>query len=149
MKQLEFASHPGNLSLVRNFVRNFVGELRFTALESDLIVLGIDEACTNIMRHAYKEECTHPITLICERLEDGVKIRLRDYGVQSDPELMQGRPLDAVQPGGLGLHLIRRAFDEVNYRLKKRGTELILIKRIAVEEKPVRARKRTSRSSTP
>jgi anti-sigma regulatory factor (Ser/Thr protein kinase) len=33
-----------------------------------------------------------------------------------------------VQPGGLGIHLIRRAFTEVDYKLKKQGTELVLSK---------------------
>jgi anti-sigma regulatory factor (Ser/Thr protein kinase) len=33
-----------------------------------------------------------------------------------------------VQPGGLGIHLIRRAFHQVDYNLKKEGTELVLEK---------------------
>ena len=46
--------------------------------------------------------------------------------MQAEPAQLCGRPLDLVQPGGLGLHLIRRAFDQVDYNLKRRGTELVL-----------------------
>jgi len=37
---------------------------------------------------------------------------------------MKGRSHNMIKPGGLGLYLIRRAFDEVDYVLKRRGTEL-------------------------
>lgn len=128
MKQLEFASHPGNLALVRNFVREFLDEAKFSSLEADLVVLGVDEACTNIIRHAYKHENTHLITLTCEKSAKRICLRLRDYGEQCEPVEMQGRDLGSVRPGGLGLFLMRRAFDEINFKMMKEGTELVLIK---------------------
>ncbi len=125
-RKIEFASHPGNLSLVRVFVREFLGECSLLEHEMNLIVLGLDEACSNIIRHAYNHEETLLITLSCERTGSGVRFRLRDFGKGTDPARMKGRPLDRVKPGGLGLHLIREAFDRVEYNLKKRGTELVL-----------------------
>jgi len=44
---------------------------------------------------------------------------------------MRGRAHNEVKPGGLGLHLIRNAFDKVDYILKPRGTELVLTKKLA------------------
>ena len=41
---------------------------------------------------------------------------------------MRGRSPETVKPGGLGLYLIRNAFDRVDYILKRRGTELVLTK---------------------
>jgi anti-sigma regulatory factor (Ser/Thr protein kinase) len=55
---------------------------------------------------------------------------LRDYGEQVFPHEMKGRSHDMIKPGGLGLHLIRYAFDEVSYIHKRRGTELLLIKKL-------------------
>ena len=43
---------------------------------------------------------------------------------------MQGRSHDLIKPGGLGLHLIRNAFDKVDYVVKSRGTELVLTKKL-------------------
>jgi len=126
--EIEFASHPANLSLVREFVRQFLKPLKFSEMEKDLVILGLDEACTNVIRYAYHHEPDQPICLVCELLEAGVRFRLRDFGTQGDPAKMHGRPLDLVQPGGLGIHLIRRAFHQVDYNLKKEGTELVLEK---------------------
>lgn len=127
-REIEFASHPGNLSLVRDFVRQFLKPLRFTDIEKDLIILGLDEACTNVIRYAYHHQPDQLICLVCEQQAEGVIFRLRDFGAQCEPEKLQGRPLDLVQPGGLGIHLIRKAFDQVDYNLKKEGTELVLAK---------------------
>ncbi|MCE9611975.1 MAG: ATP-binding protein [Chthoniobacter sp.] len=129
--EIEFASHPANLALVRDFVRQFLQPLIFSEMEKDLIVLGLDEACTNIIRYAYDHAPDRLICLVCELLADGVRFRLRDFGNQCEPDKMHGRPLELIQPGGLGLHLIRRAFGQVDYNLKKEGTELVLEKPFA------------------
>lgn len=129
--EIEFASHPGNLSLVRDFVRQFLQGAEFDDMEKDLMVLGLDEACTNVIRYAYKHQPNQLIVLVCERRVDRIVFRLRDFGAQCDASQLQGRPLDLVQPGGLGIHLIRRAFDEVDYNLKKEGTELVLMRKLA------------------
>lgn len=127
-RELEFASHPANLGQVREFIRLFLKPLAFTDLEKDLIVLGLDEACTNVIRYAYLHQPDQPMHLVCEEHDDQVVFRLRDYGTQCDPSKLNGRPLDLIQPGGLGIHLIRRAFSQVDYHLQKQGTELVLSK---------------------
>ena len=134
--EIEFASHPANLSLVRDFIRQFLKTLAFTETEKDLIVLGLDEACTNVIRYAYHHEPDHLIALVCELRSEGVRFHLRDFGMQAEPSKLQGRPLDLVQPGGLGIHLIRRAFDQVDYHLKKEGTELVLSKQFGRKTDP-------------
>ncbi|MDB6153505.1 MAG: putative anti-sigma regulatory factor, serine/threonine protein kinase [Chthoniobacteraceae bacterium] len=128
LREIEFASHPGNLSLVRDFVRQFLIPLRFSEVEKDLIILGLDEACTNVIRYAYDHRADQLISLVCEQRSGGVVFRLRDFGAQCDPCKLKGRPLDLVQPGGLGIHLIRKAFDAVDYQLRTEGTELVLAK---------------------
>ena len=134
-REIEFASHPANLCLVRDFVRQFLKAVAFTDTEKDLIILGLDEACTNVIRYAYHHEPNQLICLLCEYIDSGVRFRLRDYGAQADPSKLQGRPLDLVQPGGLGIHLIKRAFNQVDYNLKKEGTELVLEKHFTPEQK--------------
>src|SRR6266550_1284383 len=109
-RKIEFSSHTGNLALMRNFVREFLNDYRFSEKEQMLMVLGVDEACTNVIRYAYQLRDDQPIALSMEGL--------------------RGRNQDTIKPGGLGLHLIRNAFDEVNYVLKPRGTELVLTKNL-------------------
>ena len=129
-EKLEFSSHTANLAPVRKFVRRFLDRYPFSEKQRLLMVLGVDEACTNIIRYAYELRDDQPIALSMEGLRSCVRMRLRDYGEKTSAETMQGRSHDHVKPGGLGLHLIRNAFDKVDYILKRRGTELVLTKNL-------------------
>jgi serine/threonine-protein kinase RsbW len=133
-KKIEFSSHTGNLALMRSCVRRFLENFPFSERQRALMVLGVDEACTNIIRHAYQLREDQPISLCLEGKTDAVCVRLRDYGKKAPPETMQSRPADLIKPGGLGLHLIRHAFDQVDYILRRRGTELVLTKNLEMRE---------------
>ena len=128
--KLEFTSHTANLALMRNFVRKFLSHHPFSEKQRMLMVLGVDEACTNVIRYAYDLRDDQPIALSVEALNTCVRMRLRDYGEQTPADQMRGRAHNQVKPGGLGLHLIRNAFDKVDYILKPRGTELVLTKNL-------------------
>jgi anti-sigma regulatory factor (Ser/Thr protein kinase) len=129
-KKLEFSSHTANLALMRRRVRQFLGGHKFSEKERLLMVLGVDEECTNIIRYAYELRDDQPIILSMESLRSCVRMRLRDYGEQTLGDKVTARTLGQVKPGGLGLHLIRNAFDKVDYILKPRGTELVLTKNL-------------------
>ena len=109
-------------------IRQFLRSLSFTEAEKDLMVLGLDEACTNVIRYAYGNAEDQLIRLSLERTAEGVRCRLRDYGCPVDASKMNGRQLEVVRPGGLGLHLIRQAFDTARYLRRPKGTELVLTK---------------------
>ena len=128
--KLEFTSHTANLALMRNFVRRFLARHPFSEKQRTLMVLGVDEACTNVIRYAYDLRDDQPIALSVEVLSNCVRVRLRDYGEQKPANKMRGRSHNDVKPGGLGLHLIRNAFDKVDYISKPRGTELVLTKNL-------------------
>src|SRR3989442_13302338 len=128
--KLEFTSHTANLALMRSFGRRFLARHPFSEKEQTLMVLAVDEACTNVIRHAYDLRDDQPIALSVETLRTCVRLRLRDYGEQAPASRWLGRAHNEVKPGGLGLHLIRNAFDKVDYILKPRGTELVLTKKL-------------------
>ncbi|MBA2430933.1 MAG: ATP-binding protein, partial [Chthoniobacterales bacterium] len=65
---------------MRNYVRAFLDGFPFSEKERTLMVLGVDEACTNIIRHAYHLRDDQPIALSMEAKQDCVCMRLRDYG---------------------------------------------------------------------
>src|SRR6266568_9276594 len=129
-RKVEFSSHTANLALLRNCVRDFLNGYPFSERERLLMVLGVDEACTNIIRYAYRLRDDQLIALEMEGSRKGVRMRLRDYGEQVTSREMKGRSHNLIKPGGLGLYLIRSAFDEVDYLVKHRGTELVLTKKL-------------------
>jgi serine/threonine-protein kinase RsbW len=130
-RKLEFSSHAGNLALMRNFVRHFLDNFPISERERTLMVLGVDEACTNIIRHAYGLREDQLIALCCEARSDCVRLRLRDYGNQPSADALRQRRREIIRPGGLGLIIIRNAFDKIDYVLRQRGTELVLTKNLS------------------
>ena len=129
--EIEFVSHPANLCLVRNFVREFLSRIEISEKDKDLMILGLDEACTNVIRYAY-EHCTNKLMVLsCECDGYIVTFRLRDFGAKCSQEKLKGRDLEAIAPGGLGIHLIRTAFTTVDYIHCEEGTELVLGRAIA------------------
>ena len=79
------------------------------------IVTAVDEACQNVIRHAYKGEDVGDIKLTLS-IEDGaLTISLVDWAPPTDPSKVRPRDLDDVRPGGLGTHLIRELMDSVEF----------------------------------
>ena len=127
--KLAFTSDSCQLAEVRRAARAFLTKCGFDECTGELLVLAVDEACTNIIRHAYAHECK-PVRLEMERLRDRVRFVLRDYGRSCSPDRIRSRALEDVRPGGVGVHIIRQAFDYVNYEPRPRGTKLVLEKKL-------------------
>lgn len=127
-QQLEFTSEPSELRRVRQAVREFLQEAGLTDFDAEVVILAIDEACTNVIRHAYhgREGC--PVRLRMERTPRRLHMTLRDFGEQCPPERMVGRKLTDFRPGGIGLHIMHQAFDRVEFCHKGRGTLLRMSK---------------------
>ena len=129
---LNITSETANLCTVRKLVNDFACDCGLDQPEVELIVLGLDEACSNIIRHAYRGDSGRRIRLVCDKLSGRIRFRLRDFGTPCDPSMLSikllERPLGCSRVGGLGLHFIRKAFDEIRFVPKEKGTELVLIK---------------------
>lgn len=126
-RKLSFTSDTCNLAQVRQTVRDFLSDCRYDECETELLVLALDEACTNIIRYAYGHE-SKPVRLEMTLLSDRVRFILRDYGRSCDPKHIRSRELEDVRPGGVGVHIIKQAFDHVAYEPQPRGTRLTLEK---------------------
>ncbi len=126
-RKICFTSDTCQLADVRKEVRRFLSSMGFDESAAELMVLALDEACANVIRHAYTHECK-PVRLEMACLKGIVRFVLRDYGRTCDPEKIKSRDLDDIRPGGLGVHIIQQAFDKVTYLPQARGTRLILEK---------------------
>ena len=134
--KLELRSHPELLCVVRGALGPLMETLGFTAESNRAIIRAVDEAVSNIMRHAYHGRANQPIELYCSRLdrrasgtsEQGIEILLFDCGPAVDTTKIEARPLDEIKPGGLGLHIIRSGMDTVEYKRAGRLNRLRLVK---------------------
>ncbi len=113
--QMKLPSDPRLLAVVRVTVAQLAEALGFEASECRKIILAVDEALSNLIRHAYKNECNHEIELNCEAQADWLEFTFIDRGEPADPNRICGQPLDEAALGGRGTHLIRQIMDEVRY----------------------------------
>jgi len=118
---------------MRGETRSFLEAAGLDEMSAELVDLALDEACANIIRHAYAGCGERPIRLIMECANKTLRFILRDFGEPCDPGKIQGRELEDFRPGGLGIPIIHTAFDEVEFVPCKKGTRLTLVKRIAVD----------------
>ena len=96
------------------------------------IVLAIDEACQNIIRHAYKRDPNGVIELKIHREGRDLVFSLLDSAPKIDPSKVKPRDLDDIRPGGLGTHFIQKVMDRADFVPRPPGTGNLLrmVKRI-------------------
>ena len=128
-------SHPKYLSIVRS-VTGKLGQIYEIAepLTED-IKLAVDEACANVIKHAYRGDITKKIVLEYKITKKSFNVIIEDNGIKAQADLIKGRSLDDIRPGGLGIHFIKRVFDVFQFdETKKKGNRLSLIKYMDIKK---------------
>lgn len=127
---MRMASDPRLLSVVRSAASEFAAIWGFEDEQCRSIALAVDEAMSNIIRHAYKDHCDQEIELDCQEHSDCLQFSFIDRGEAADLSKYCAQPLDETAPGGRGTHLIRQIMDEVCYERLPEGNRLSLKKHL-------------------
>jgi serine/threonine-protein kinase RsbW len=95
--------------------------------------MAVDEACSNIIEHAYGGEGIGNIDCSYEVTDRSLIITLRDTARPFDPTVISDPDLDVQLEeralGGLGVYLIRQLMDIVDHRYESgEGNILTLVK---------------------
>ncbi|CAA7615845.1 SpoIIE family protein phosphatase [Magnetospirillum sp. SS-4] len=109
-----YSARPENLATIRAEVTEVARELGCSAGLVQDVVLAVDEACQNVIRHAYRGG-DGDIVVHVGREDDLLVIRLMDFAPPVEVSKIRPRPLDEVRPGGLGIHLMRSVMDQVDF----------------------------------
>lgn len=126
-----FPARPDRLCDIRRAVSDTARALGCPDDVAADVVLAVDEACQNIIRHAYSGR-DGDIVVQMGRDDHALMVRLIDFAPPVDIARIAPRPLDEVRPGGLGTHFIRSVMDEVEFLPPPQGAGNLLqmIKRI-------------------
>ena len=136
--KLIIESQTERLSAVREFVSSAAREYGFDDEAINKIALAVDEACTNIIKHAYKSAADKQIEISLQSDNGGFEIIISDQGTSFDPTaidkpIMQDY-LSHFRRGGLGIYLIRSLMDKVEYKAEPgKKNEVRLIKYLPVK----------------
>ena len=118
---LKVPSSTANLALIRDFVTSIGRMATLGDAQVAEIELAVDEACANVIEHAYGHDMTKEVTIRATYDNDELCIDVIDTGQGFDPARVPQLELERLaaerQGGGLGLRLIRTLMDEVNYEM--------------------------------
>jgi len=132
-------SRTENLSKIRDFVSNKASETGMSNDEVENIMLAVDEACTNIIKHAYKSFPDGEIIIKVEHNSDKLLITIVDYGNSFDPLVVPDPDLPKYykdgRVGGLGMYLMKSLMDDIKYKtVPGKYNQVLLSKRINVAQ---------------
>lgn len=122
------------LERIRGFVSKAAEAFGFEEREGYKIVLAVDEACSNIIRHGLEKNSDEKLHIIIQTSDNRFTVTVNDNGKKYD---IRTHPLPdmetyfaAKQSGGLGIKLIRSLVDEIEYEHSNGENKLVLTKRL-------------------
>ncbi|MEJ2626933.1 MAG: SpoIIE family protein phosphatase, partial [bacterium] len=135
-KELKVPADIGNLGEMRDFITKVGRKYGVSENIINSFKMAIDEAGTNIIRHAYRDwEGFITVRMIIR--EQSVTVSLIDQGKTFDPRKVKNPDLDRYvnigKKGGLGIFIMRKVIDTIDYRKTVEGNELRLTKNRELE----------------
>lgn len=120
------------LEKVRRFVESHAREAKLSPMDVEECKLAADEACTNVIKHAYQCDDRQQIEVAVIVEKDRFTVRIRDEGLPFRSDLYREpdlpRALKQRRRGGLGVHIMRTMMDEVRYDKRGKVNEVHLTK---------------------
>ena len=123
---IRVVSQPRYLAVIRAVVETAAAKMGLAEEVCGQVVLAVDEAMANVIRHGYKGLPDRPIWLkispVSQDGHTGIQIIIEDECTGVDLDKIKGRRLEEVRPGGLGVHIITGVMDQVEYQSRPDGT---------------------------
>ena len=120
---LKLPIDTANLEIIRDFVSGIAQNMGFSAEDINRIELAVDEASTNVIKHAYRSKVNNNsfIYIDVASYSDRLEINVIDHGKGFNPKKVKipemNDYLKKMKRGGLGVYLIKTLMDEVDYHI--------------------------------
>ena len=120
--ELRICANPEYLCVARAAIRQVVQISGLKKSETEQITLAVVEALTNVIRHGYGGPCDKQIVIKVNKIKCpdekkmALEIVIRDFGKRVDPKTIEGRDLDEIRPGGVGVHIIQSIMDKTEFK---------------------------------
>lgn len=122
---LKIPGQVDNLEIIRNFISGVAKKVGFGDDDANKIELAVDEACTNVIEHAYRDDDDKDIDIAIkldyQKLTVVVTDRGRSFNFQQVEMPNMNSYLAELRVGGLGIYLMKTLMDEVDYQSKPGG----------------------------
>lgn len=134
---IRFMADACELKRIRQQVEDIVQTVGFDAAHQQKIILALDEAITNIIRHAYKNTEDGEVELAILRQNNTLSFYLRDFAPEVYDSSIKPRDLTQLQPGQMGINFIDTVMDSWEFATPKDGYgNLLIMKKEIVKVTP-------------
>ncbi len=137
-EELQVPAEIQSLKKIRDFIARIGKKYRLSDKTVNAFKLACDEASTNVIRHAYRDG-SGMITVRAIVRKQTVTVSLLDQGRFFDPKAVKDPDLKRYvaigKKGGLGIMMIRKLVDDIDYRKTEEGNELRLTNKREVRER--------------
>lgn len=134
MKTLTFPGSYSSLVKIGEFVTQAAKSIGFDGFELYKIETAVDEACSNIIEHAYGQENIGDIVVSVVTDLEKITITLTDFGEPFDPKYVKQPDLDADlevrEDHGLGIYMMKQWMDVVIFEINQEKNVLTLVKHL-------------------
>lgn len=124
-----------NLKLIRDFITEYLNAYALSDILLNQIVLAVDEICANLIIHANQEDPSKFITLQIEKVRNSVQFEISDNGVAFNQNKYQEPNIEEHirigKKGGVGIALVNRIMDSVEFKTVKGQNICYLSKQIS------------------
>lgn len=131
-EQIVIPAQISYLPVLRNFISRIAARYHFSKSEINALVISVDEACTNIIKHGYRDLPSGSITVTVNVRNDRLIVELIDYGISFDPNQVSDPNLAQYiqngKKGGLGIFIMKKFLDEIHYFTSGTANILRLVK---------------------
>jgi len=118
------------LPVARQFVEAVCQAGGFDSAAVNAVVLAVNEAAGNVIRHAHRDRPTTPLLLQCRLVADGIEVQILDEGPTFDLNTVPRLDPGEVRVGGRGVYLMRQLMDELTCEPRAQGGNLLrMVKR--------------------
>ena len=137
-RELTLPNDVNQTPVLGDFVEEVCEAVGFDMSTTKMINLAIEEAVVNVMCYAYPRGTEGTVEILAESNSERLKFVITDSGKPFDPTTHDevDITLDAEDRdiGGLGIHLMRRCMDSINYERVNNKNILTLRKKLNIED---------------
>lgn len=123
---MRFPAKAYQLREIRCVITNVLAQQSCEKRDIEFIVLAINEACMNVIQHAYKDRQGGEVIVEILHHDNDFLFRVTDFADCADCSNFIPRPLDELRPGGIGMHIMQQVMDDIKYSHRERDNGNIL-----------------------
>ncbi|WP_109832477.1 ATP-binding protein [Reichenbachiella versicolor] len=119
---------------IRHFLTEVLNDIGLSEKESNKVVLAVDEVCANLMIHSNKDNPNENLEVYVQDEGDKIKFEIVDHGEAFDYTHYKEPAIDDIvmskRRGGLGIMLVKKIMDQVEFKCEKSRNVCCMTKNI-------------------